>query len=365
MKNAAKLEKDNHVGRLFFIGIPGPEIDKDTENLLREIKPGGICLFARNIRSAEQTRNLTDSLRELLGDNLLISIDQEGGLVDRLRRILEPMPAAGSIKSAEQATRHGQLIGRALRLLGINVDFAPVVDVIDNERSSASNGLYSRNFGTSAQETTDLAKAFLAGLEVNGIIGCLKHFPGLGASRIDSHEDLPVVDIDLQTLFRKDLYPYTQLLGSGHRFMIMTAHCAYPKAGLKPDNPEGEILPASLNPNVIGGLLRDEIGFTGVSITDDLEMGAITRNFGIGDACVRAVLAGQDMVAICAGTSAIRKGFQAVIESLENGVIAKNRLAESLTRIDNLSAQVARPMEFTLSAFSEISEEIRQFKSEL
>lgn len=365
MSEAGTQNSENGLGRLFFIGIPGPEIDAETESLLAEVRPGGICLFARNIRSAEQTRQLTDDLRKILGDSLLISIDQEGGLVDRLKRVFGPMPAAANIKTAEQAHLLGRITARALLQLGINMNFAPVVDVIDDARLSVNNGLYSRNFGKDAESAAAFAEEYLRGLSGQGVVGCLKHFPGLGASRVDSHLELPVVDIDRGTLETVDLLPYRRLIASGHNVMIMTAHCAYPNAGLQYDDTAGGMVPASLNRRVLIDLLRGELGFGGVAITDDLEMGAIAQNFGIADACRRAVIAGEDMLAICASPDAIRTGFEAVREAVRSGAISAERLNEAFERIGRLSASVSPPAEFSHSEIKSLSDEIRELNSQL
>lgn len=365
MSEAGAQNSENSLGRLFFIGIPGPEIDAETECLLAKVRPGGICLFARNIRSAEQTRQLTDNLRKMLGDSLLISIDQEGGLVDRLKRVLGPMPAAANMKTAEQARDLGSITARALLQLGININFAPVVDVIDDARLSVSNGLYSRNFGNDAESAAAFAEAYLQGLSGQGVIGCLKHFPGLGASRVDSHLELPVVDIDRATLETVDLLPYRRLLAGEHNVMIMTAHCAYPNADLQNDDSGGRLVPASLNRKVLIDLLRGELGFGGVAITDDLEMGAIAKNFGIADACRRALIAGEDMLAICASPDAIRTGFEAVEEAARSGTIPAQRLNEAFERIGRLSASVSPPAEFSHSEIRNLSDEIRELHSQL
>ena len=363
-KNVIHYSK-NHIGRIFFIGIAGPEIDAKTEELLNEVRPGGVCLFARNIRSAEQTRQLTDSLKRILGNSLLISIDQEGGLVDRLKRILGPMPAAASIKTSEQANMLGKLTARALRQLGININFAPVVDVIDEKRKTTNNGLYSRNFGSDAESTSQLADAYLRGLSENGVIGCLKHFPGLGASRVDSHSELPIVEIDRETLQSVDLLPYRRLLARRDNAMIMTAHCSYPNAGLQGNDADGSLIPASLDRRVLEDLLRNEIGFRGLAITDDLEMGAVTRNFGIGEACRRAVLAGADMLAICASSDAVRTGFEVISEAADSGIIPTSRLAQALERIDILAQSTSPSAQFSLDELEEISSEIRELKAGL
>ena len=155
LKQILELPVEQKVGQLFFIGLPGPELDDQSKKILADISPGGVCLFARNIREAGQTRKLLDGIREVLPIEPLLSLDQEGGLVDRLRRILTPMPAASTIKSAEQAAELARIISEAIRILGFNMDFAPVVDVVDGERSHYSNGLHARAFGTSAHTSIE------------------------------------------------------------------------------------------------------------------------------------------------------------------------------------------------------------------
>ncbi len=162
------------IGQLFFIGIPGPEADDTTRELLDEIAPGGVCLFARNIREAAQTRKLLDDICDLSKVTPFLSIDQEGGLVDRLRRIVTPMPAANKMRNTADAVRLAEIIAETLRILGFNMVFAPVVDVIDDERAKHTNGLFSREFGRSKEDVVMMAGAFLKTLQDNGIIGCLK-----------------------------------------------------------------------------------------------------------------------------------------------------------------------------------------------
>jgi beta-N-acetylhexosaminidase len=183
------------IGQLFFIGIPGTELDEETAALLADICPGGVCLFARNIKEPAQTRTLLESIRASLPAEPFLSLDQEGGLVDRLRRILGASPPASQLRDREESGKFGQLTAEAIRILGFNTDFAPVVDVIDADRAGYPNGLHSRSFGGSAEEVVDLAGAFAAALAAGGCLPCLKHFPGLGASRVDSHTHLPEVRI--------------------------------------------------------------------------------------------------------------------------------------------------------------------------
>jgi beta-N-acetylhexosaminidase len=352
------LPLEQKVGQLFFIGLPGPELDKPAENLLNEISPGGVCLFARNIREGEQTRKLLDKTRELLPALPFLSIDQEGGLVDRLRRIMTPMPPANSIRSPEAAERFAEVIAETLRILGFNMDFAPVVDVIDEERSRFSNGLVSRNFGNSSDETLSLAGAFLQTLQQNGCLGCLKHFPGLGGSQSDSHDELPIVDITEAELRATDLNPYKELISTGDARAIMIAHATFPGTSLQETDRNGKLLPSSLSKNIISTLLRDELGFDGLVITDDLEMGAIVKNYGVGDACTMAIDAGADMLAICADPDAIREGYQAVLDAVQKGTISEDAIDRSLQRIQTAKALLSEPLDFDTVRLKELSDEV-------
>jgi len=333
--------------------------------LLDEIKPGGVCLFARNIRDAEQTRALIADLKAALPIEPFISIDQEGGLVDRLRRIVGPMPAANKIRTTAEARRLARIIATSLRTLGFNMNFAPVVDVIDAKRAEVSNGLYSRGFGDSAAQTAEMAGEFLSEMQDEGIIGCLKHFPGLGASRVDSHEELPIIDVDDDELATVDLLPYRSILANGSARMVMTAHAVFPMSRMQERDENGKLLPSSLSKNFISQLLRRDMGFQGVSITDDLEMGAIEKNYGIADACVRAIEAGQDMLAICASPEHIRAGFNAVTVAVESQRIAESRVDESLARIASLKAQISPMPNFDLGRIPDISAEIRELTNDL
>ncbi|MFL6466898.1 MAG: glycoside hydrolase family 3 N-terminal domain-containing protein, partial [Pyrinomonadaceae bacterium] len=298
------------VGQLFFIGIRGTEVDTETRKLLNEISPGGVCLFARNIKESSQTRELLESLNRSVGIVPFLSVDQEGGLVDRFRRIMPAAPAASKLRTIEVVDEFTQITAEALRIIGFNMDFAPVVDVIDDARDMSGNGMFSRAFGRGPKGVVELAGVFLNRLQEAGIIGCLKHFPGLGAARVDSHEELPMIDISEDELREVDLFPYFKLLRDGAE-MVMVAHAGYPNLPLQQRDQDGRLLPSSLSLAIVTDLLKNELSFDGVVITDDLEMGAIVRNYGIGEACKMALNAGNDMLAICASEDAIREGFEA------------------------------------------------------
>ena len=361
-----ELSIEEKVGQLFFVGISGAEIDPATSSFLSHINPGGVCLFARNIKSIEQTRALLEGLRDQLSIEPLLSVDEEGGLVDRLRRVLSPMPPPAKLRSAEDAARLGAIIAEALRILGFNMDFAPVVDVINQTRSSANNGLLSRAFGSSEAEVTEFSVRFLEELTGGGISGCVKHFPGLGASRVDSHEELPLVEIGNAELFERDIFPYPAVFEHfDGRVAVMVGHAAYPNTDLQETDQNGKLLPSSLSSNIVSSLLRKQLKFDGLVVTDDLEMGAILKNYGIAEACVMAINAGVDMVAICADESRIREGFESVLSSVKNGSISQSRLDESIARIERFRSQLSQPSPFDPERLGALSIEIADFSRQL
>ncbi len=353
------------IGQLIFLGIPGAEVDANTEKLLSDISPGGVCLFTRNIREARQTRDLLDGVRAVSKIEPFLSLDQEGGLVDRLRRVLVPMPAPNKIRSLSDATRLAEIIAEAVRILGFNMNFAPVVDVINEQRSAFSNGLHSRAFGTSPLDVVEFAGEFLKVLEANGCVGCVKHFPGLGASEVDSHEELPSVSIPADELESVDIFPYKQLFETGEVEVVMVAHAVYPNHHLQEADQNGRLLPSSLSFNIVTTLLRRQLNFGGLVLTDDLEMGAIVKNYGIGEASVMAILAGEDMVSICAGIDSIYEGRNAVLEAADSGRISEERIDQSLTRIAASKAKLHKPLSFDTDRLAALSTEINEFNGRL
>lgn len=359
------LSIDEKIGQLFFIGISGPTLDEDTEALLDEIQPGGICLFSRNIKEARQTRNLLDGIIERLNTSPLLSLDQEGGLVDRLRRVVTPMPSASDFRDKDSIRLFAKIVAETVRILGFNMNFAPVVDVVDDERSAYNNGLRSRAFGNSTEQATEFAGAFLDEMQANGILGCIKHFPGLGAAEVDSHEELPLVNIPDEEFSATDLTPYRSFITKGTAHAIMAAHAAYPMVGLQESGQDGRLLPASLSRTIITDLLRGQLGFDGMVITDDLEMGAIVRNYGIGEACKMAINAGVDMLAICASEYAIREGFLAITDAVQNGEITEERLNESVRRIIALKTKMQPSLPFDANRIGQLSDEIADLKNSL
>lgn len=352
---------------MFVIGLPGEELDESTYGLISNLSPGGVCFFARNTRNASKTRMLIESLRDALLFEPVLCLDQEGGLVDRLRRILEPMPSAKEVGAAgiEKVTELARITAEAVRILGFNTNLAPVVDVITPARERFNNGLHSRAFGSTTDGVARLTKAYLTELQSGGVVGCLKHFPGIGACEVDSHDELPEVSIDESELRSVDLTPYQRHFEEELAHAVMTGHAAFPEASFQEKDEEGRFLPASLSRNVVTGLLRDELGFKGASLTDDLEMGAVMRNYGIGEACVLSIEAGHDLLLICNSPEAVELGYRGVMEAVINGRISEDRLNVSLERIAGLRSLLQPPLDYDTERLEELSEEIRELKERI
>ncbi len=273
-----------NVGQHLFIGIPGKTLTPATRGFLDEIQPGGVVLFSRNVGSAGELRALTRQLRSL-PYRPLVAIDQEHGRVNRLREITGELPTIGQLKTTpEQVEDFGRSVGRWLHQFHVDLDFAPVFDLDFN----FDNALRDRCWGATAAEVIRWAGAFLEGLEREGVAACPKHFPGLGRARLDSHEALPVIEADIS----EDIEPYRHFMR--RLTAIMVGHAKYPAI---------EDKPASLSRAVITGLLRRQLGFTGLVVTDDLEMKAIPD---FERAVADAMNAGADMLLVCHTPEKIR-----------------------------------------------------------
>lgn len=365
LEKILSLPLEQKIGQLFFIGLPGAEFDAAARALYEEISPAGVCLFARNCREAGQIRNLLDEIREHSVVAPFLSLDQEGGLVDRLRRVVEPMPAANLLKTPEEAGELARLTAEILRLLGFNMNFAPVIDVMDETRIGYNNGLFSRAFGKSKEDVFRFAREYLVALQAHGVTGSIKHFPGLGATEIDSHEDLPAVSLCGEEFDSIDLYPFREFFKSSEVRTVMVAHAAFPNLDLQERDRNGKLLPSSLSFNFTTKLLRKQLGFEGLALTDDLEMGAILKNYGIGEACKMAIKAGQDQLLICNDPGVIRRGYAAVLEAVRSGEIEESRVNNSLQRVASAKNLIEPPRDFDENRLAQLSNDISDLKARL
>lgn len=367
---STSLSPEKKIGQLFNIGLRGSEIDEETLSFLKHIQPGGVTIFARNVVSSKQLRSFLDEIRKEISIEPVLSIDQEGGLVDRLRKISTPMPAARKIREHGDlagARTLGRITGEMLRILGFNVNFAPVIDILTEEREQLSNGLYSRSFGRTPGEVLGYTMVYLHALQATGCLGCLKHFPGIGASELDTHEEIPMIHLSHDDLIAQDLAPYIELFQMEDQRVkaVMISHGGFPIIDLEEGTAVGKLKPATLRHNIVTKLLREELGFKGLAITDDLEMGAITKHHPIEEAAILAFEAGNDSLLICSKPDSIRRAYDSMSEAYHSGKISEERLDESLQRIADFKALLEPPSTFDDERLKELSNEVAALNQKL
>src|SRR5262245_54492376 len=364
------LPFEQQIGQFFFIGLPGLEVDAEALELIKEVQPGGIILFGRNVESPQQVRKLLDDARALVPTPLLCGIDQEGGLVDRLREIFPPMPSARAIRQHGDLAgvrTLGRITGELLRMLGLNINFAPVMSIITQERSQLTNGLYSRSFGSSPGEVLGYTTVYMRGLQGTGCLGCLKHFPGIGAGAVDSHIEMPLVPLSRDDLLAQDLAPYIELFqrADDRVRVVMVSHGGFPNIDIKKGTTGGLVEPASISPRIVTHLLRQELGYRHLVVTDDLEMGAIAKQFEIEDACEKAFVAGEDMLLICATPETIRRGYRGLLKAAREKRITERRLQASLRRIAATKLLAQPPAPLAMEKYNRLADEIRALNKRL
>jgi beta-N-acetylhexosaminidase len=365
------LPFEQRIGQFFFIGLPGPELDETARELVEEIKPGGVILFGRNVHAAEQVRTLLDGVRTMLpAAPPLLGVDQEGGLVDRLRLIFPAMPSARAIRQhgdLSGARTLGRITGEVLRMFGFNINFAPVMSIITEERSQLTNGLYSRSYGRSPGEVLGYTTVYMRGLQGSGCIGCLKHFPGIGAGAVDSHIEMPLVPLSRDDLLAQDLAPYIELFQrvDDRVRVVMVSHGGFPNIDIKRGTTGGLVEPASLSAAIVSNLLREELGYNHLVVTDDLEMGAIAKHCEIEEAVVRAFNVGEDMLLICATPATIRRGYHALLKAARDGEVTEKRINESLERISEIKALAQTPLPLDLDRLQKLATEMTQLNERL
>lgn len=320
------LSLEQKVGQLLMVGFGGTEVDAEIEALVRGRQVGGVCLFKRNVVSAAQVARLNDSVRALLADSIppFIAVDQEGGNVVRVadgNLVLPGNMALGATGSAKLAYQAGKAQAEDLRLLGFNMNLAPVLDVNLNPKNPV---IGIRSFGDQPSQVARFGADFIKGQQDADVVTIAKHFPGHGATDADSHHALPVMK-ETPAELRAQLEPFQAAIAAGLDG-LMTAHVAVPKF-------TGDELPATLSPKVLDGLLRKELGFDGLVLTDELEMEAIASRYGVGKAAVMAVQAGADMVLIPWRAEKKTEVHQALLAAARGGELSAERLDEAVRRI--------------------------------
>jgi beta-N-acetylhexosaminidase len=314
-----------------LLGFHGDTVPQEIEALLRA-GLSGIALYPRNFSSPAELRALSDALRRAAAAPLLIGIDQEGGTRFSLPPPFTawPSPAElGRLGNAALVEEVARAIAAELRAVGVNTDFAPMLDLAVNPESPVTKG---RSFGRAPAEVARLGAAFLRGLAAGGVLACAKHFPGHGDTMLDPHLDLPSFDGTRQRLQQEELVPFAAAIAANVP-MIMTAHILLPK--IDPN------LPASLSAAVLEGMLRRDLKFDGVILADDLGMGALARRYGCGDSAVMTLDAGTDIAMLCHNASVVPAAIKAVTAELESGRFDAARWAASRARIAKLREKIS------------------------
>jgi beta-N-acetylhexosaminidase len=334
-------------GSLLVVGLGGAELTGLERSWLKLVRPAGIILFRRNIADARQTRALLEEATALCAPHTLRCVDVEGGTVDRLRDALAPMPSAQAVARAartpilSQKTRkdgvpgasgnareHGELVAQAVKAFGFNTTLAPVLDIGLPESVDVMG---TRTAAATAPRVVEYARGFLNGLAAQSVVGCGKHFPGLGAGTLDSHLETPSIRRGGSVLWRQDLAPYREL--RDELPMVMVNHAAYPET-------PGKARPASVSPYWITTVLRRRIGYRGIAFSDDLEMGGILKFMSIEDAVIAAVQAGMDLMEICHSPELILRAYEALIAEGERSRAFAVLLAARARRTARLRAKL-------------------------
>lgn len=320
------------LGQLMIIGF---EPEDDLPALAEELSPSGVIFYAKNLPDDEAGRAAVQALQSVsLPLPLFLAVDEEGGKVSRLPSLVGRSPSARSIgesKDPQKAFDHGAAVGRSMGALGLNLDFAPVLDVDSNPQNPV---IGSRSFSSNPDEVARMGLAMAAGLRSEGIIAAGKHFPGHGDTATDSHTELPVVDKSPEELWQTELIPFARAAEEGIP-MLMIAHILLPQLDAEE--------PATLSSAILQGLLRKELSYDGVIITDDITMGAVSGRYSPGEAAVKAISAGADMVLVGHGAENARQALTALEAALENGSLPRSRVEESFLRVLALKKEYLLP----------------------
>lgn len=321
------------IAGLLCVGFQGTSVSPELAELVaRGVR--SVVLFSRNVGEPEAVLELTNAVKRLSPEPFLVAIDQEGGQVQRLRRGFTELPALralGASGDALLAERLGLLLGRELRAVGVDWDFAPVLDV-DTNRNNPVIG--ARSLGADPELVARLGTALAAGLESAGVAACGKHFPGHGDTELDSHLALPKLEHPLERLERVELVPFQAAIAAGIA-SIMTAHVVFAPLDAR--------YPATLSEPVLGGLLRRKLGYQGLVVSDDLEMKAVIDHYGVEETIVRGLLAGVDVFLICHSSARMHAAIDAVIRAVEDGTLPLARVEAASARQRAFAARWAAP----------------------
>ncbi len=341
------MTMEEKIGQLFILGFEGKDIEEETKHLIEDFKIGGLILFSRNIEDSNQIIQLINNLKDLNKNNkipLFISIDEEGGNVSRLPKEFKKLPQAkkiGDTRDIDLSFKFGELLGLRLKSLGFNLNYAPVMDINSNPKNPV---IGNRAFGNNPEVVTSYGIPVMKGIQSMGIISGIKHFPGHGDTDVDSHINLPVINKSLEEIRDFELIPFKKSIEEDGD-MIMIAHILFPNIDKE--------YPSTRSKDIITYLLRKEMGFEGVIISDDLTMGAIIENYTLEGATLKFLQSGGDIALICHGTDDFKSIFEYIkikvkneeipIEDIDNKVYRILKLKKKYnlqdTKIDELNIE--------------------------
>lgn len=335
-----RMTLEQKVGQMLVVRNRYTEMTPEYAAEIAEIQPGGYIIFGENITTLAGTKQFIKDSRkkieeastvtmrdgEVVKIPAFMSVDQEGGLVQRLQMISDyppeyvgAMAEIGATGSTDQAYETGRLLAEECKSVGLNVDYAPVADIFSNPENTV---IGDRAFGTDKDTVATMSNALARGLREGGVIPVLKHFPGHGDTVADSHQSLPVVTKTLDELAQNELYPFQKAIEAGAE-MIMVAHIALP-------NVTGDYTPASLSPMMVTDVLKGQLGYKGLVITDGLDMGALTQNYSNAEIAVKAVVAGADLLLTPVSPAEAKS---AILDAIKNGTLSETRIDESVLKI--------------------------------
>jgi beta-N-acetylhexosaminidase len=312
------------IGQLLIVGFDGTEMSPQLRSLLTRLQPAGVILFARNITGGEQTHRLLHACGSCVSTPLFTCVDMEGGRVDRFRNVTGAAPAAADVFATGNRRlyrKHGTTIGESCRALGFNTDFAPVVDLAFE---ASRKVMSSRAVSADPKDATAYAREFLAGLRSAGVLGAIKHFPGLGEANLDTHHELPSVEKPWKKLWDADIAPYRALRRASP--LVLVGHAAYPEV-------THDHTPASLSKKWITEILRKKIAYRGLVVSDDLEMGGVLKAAPIEQAAVEHIRAGGDLCLICHIEEHIIRSYDALVKEVQRDARFARRVNESIARV--------------------------------
>lgn len=327
LETISNMSLDEKIGQLVVSGFYGTSLDENILKLIKEDKISGVILFNRNVKDSNTLLSLNNSLKESNKNNqlpLFISVDEEGGLVTRMPKDIKRLPTnkyIGSLNNKDLSYKVGEILGEQLSYFGFNMNFAPVLDINSNPNNPV---IGDRSFGNNKDTVASLGTSTMKGIQSKNIISVVKHFPGHGDTSVDSHVNLPVVNYDINRLKSFEFVPFKTAIQNGAD-AVMVGHILLPKIDSK--------YPSSMSYEIVTNILRKDLGFNGLVVSDDMTMGAITKNYSIEEASIKAINAGVDLLLVCQKYENTENVLKALKEAALNGTISKERLDNALYNI--------------------------------